>query len=582
MTSRPPAPGKRAARAAAAGLLAAAAAAALLLTLAAGPGRAPARPAVTLAALSGPALPAGHAGPSSVAPSRPPSPSPSPAPSPAPAPVPGGGAGCGLLDVSCEITTAMTSFAAGLARAVLHPVLGLIGETLLSSPQAGSLPAVRDMWDGSAAIADAAYALLVLAGGIIVMSHETLQTSWAAKDIAPRLVTGFLTANLSLPLISRAVALANGLSAAIAGRGVTPAAASRALGGALDSAAQSGSVFLVLLGLAGGLLGLALVVVYVLRLMALVLLTAAAPLFLAAWALPQTEWAARWWWRALFAALSVQAAQALVLAAAVRVFAAAGWLNLAGAAPGLLPVITAVCLIYILMRIPFWVTRPVLSPLGRSPLHRTARFVLTTAVLSRVTPLLRAGPALTGRGRPRPGGRGGTRRPAGGRPGPGGPARPRPGTGHGSTGAGAGRPGGAAPAGSGAPGRPGAGPTGPGGPNGGPGSRPGPGAPAAPAPARRGGPPPRPAAGAAPAARPGTRPPSRPRPGPATSGAGGPGPRPAPRAAPPAAPRPPGGRSPAHPAGGPSPRPPGPPARRAPAGTAGWPGPAPRPPRTGR
>ena len=56
------------------------------------------------------------------------------------------------------------------------------------------------------------------------------------------------------------------------------------------------------------------------RLMAVVLLAAAAPLCLALYALPQTAWAARWWWRALTAALSIQVAQGLVLTAAVQVF----------------------------------------------------------------------------------------------------------------------------------------------------------------------------------------------------------------------------------------------------------------------
>ena len=58
------------------------------------------------------------------------------------------------------------------------------------------------------------------------------------------------------------------------------------------------------------MLALLLAVVYMLRLMALVLLTAAAPLALAAYGLPQTGWAARWWWRALAAGLGIQAAQA--------------------------------------------------------------------------------------------------------------------------------------------------------------------------------------------------------------------------------------------------------------------------------
>ena len=126
--------------------------------------------------------------------------------------------------------------------------------------------------------------LLVLIGGVIVMGHETLQTSYSAKDITPRLVAGFLASNLSLVLISRATTIANGLSAALAGDGVTPATAASALLGTLTARGElpGGGIFMVLLALAGAVLALVLAVVYVLRLMALVLLTAAAPLALAA------------------------------------------------------------------------------------------------------------------------------------------------------------------------------------------------------------------------------------------------------------------------------------------------------------
>ena len=132
---------------------------------------------------------------------------------------------CGFLDVSCEIGNAITSWFAALARDALRPLLTLAGETLLSSPQAGAIPAVHAMWATSLAIADSAYVLLVVIGAVIVMGHETLQTSYSAKDIAPRLVTGFLAANLSLVLISQATTVANALSAALAGSGVTPATA---------------------------------------------------------------------------------------------------------------------------------------------------------------------------------------------------------------------------------------------------------------------------------------------------------------------------------------------------------------------
>ena len=163
-----------------------------------------------------------------------------------------------------------------------------------------------------------------------------------------------------------------------------------------------------------------LVVVYVLRLMALVLLTAAAPLALAAYALPQTAWAARWWWRALTACLAIQVAQALVLTAAVRVFSSAGWIPLNGTSSSLLPVLTALCLLYIMMRIPWWISRPVLASFGPSPIRRAARFAFYAAVLSRVSPLLR-GAAAGKRPPSSAGGQG--RKPAG--PRGGGPARRR-------------------------------------------------------------------------------------------------------------------------------------------------------------
>ena len=108
------------------------------------------------------------------------------------------------------------------------------------------------------------------------------------------------------------------------------------------------------------------------------------------YALPQTAWAARWWWRALTAALAIQVAQALVLTAAVQVFFSPGWLPWHPASY-LVQVLITLCLLYILMRIPFWIARPVLSPFGRSPLRRAARFAFTAAVLSRVAPLLRGG-----------------------------------------------------------------------------------------------------------------------------------------------------------------------------------------------
>jgi hypothetical protein len=296
--------------------------------------------------------------------------------------------GCGLLDVGCDVSNAITGWFAGLVKSAINPLLALIGRTALSTPQPGSVAAVQTLWSTGLGIADACYGLLVLVGGIIVMTHETLQTSYSAKEIAPRIVIGFVTANLSMVLMSKAIDLANGLSAAFTAGGVSPQSAATSLMNTLGNSISSGGIFLILLALAGVVLALVLAAVYVIRLMAIVLLAAAAPLCLALYALPQTAWAARWWWRALTAALAIQVAQGLVMTAAVQVFFSPGWLPGGGA---LGQTLITLCLLYILMRIPFWIARPVLTPFGRSPLRRTVRFAVTAAVFSRIAPLLRPG-----------------------------------------------------------------------------------------------------------------------------------------------------------------------------------------------
>ena len=297
-------------------------------------------------------------------------------------------AACGLLDFTCQISQSITSWFAGLVQSAINPVLTVIGKDLLSTPQPGSFPAVAGMWGTSLAIADAAYVLLVLAGGIVVMGYETVQISTSVKEIAPRLVLGLAAANLSLILTSHAVSLANGLAAALAGQGASPQSAGAALANTIRNSISTGGIFIILLALVAVILALVLAVTYVLRLMGLILLTAAAPLALACYALPQTAWAARWWWRAMTAVLVIPAAQALVLTAAVKVFFTTAW-DGTDIGQYLLHMLITICLLYMLMRIPFWIARPALTPFGHSPIRRAARFAFTAAVLSRVAPVLR-------------------------------------------------------------------------------------------------------------------------------------------------------------------------------------------------
>jgi len=60
--------------------------------------------------------------------------------------------------------------------------------------------------------------LFVMAGGFIVASRETLQTSYGLKEIAPRVVVAGVAANVSLLVAGKAIEAVNALTAAIAGQ----------------------------------------------------------------------------------------------------------------------------------------------------------------------------------------------------------------------------------------------------------------------------------------------------------------------------------------------------------------------------
>jgi hypothetical protein len=320
--------------------------------------------------------------------------------------------GCGFLDFGCKAGQAITGWFAGLVTSAVNPLFGLLGKTLLSTPQAGSFGTVRSLWAGSLAIADAGYVLLILAGAVLIMTHQSAQSSYAVKDIAPRLVTGFIASNLSLVIAGQAVSLADGLSAALAGQGLNPAASAVMLRSLIERVVATAGLFFILLAVFAIVLVVVLTVIYVTRLMLTVVLIAVAPLALACHALPQTEGIARWWWRAFTGILLIQSAQAIVLVAAARLFFTEQWLSLIAGAAGpqaavALDAVQLLCLLYILIRIPFWIGRRAWSGHGggRSPIRSAARFVVTAAVLRRIAPV------LSGRGQP------GSRRPGSRRPG---------------------------------------------------------------------------------------------------------------------------------------------------------------------
>jgi hypothetical protein len=281
-----------------------------------------------------------------------------------PAPAPPGGevtTGSGddhpfFLNIPGQIKQAIDDWFRGLVTDALDPTMELVGKTVLATPQVTTQPRVAQLWQVSLGIADALLVLFVIAGGVLVMSHETVQSRHALKDILPRVAMAALAVNASLALSGQLIAIANALSAGLMGAGVDPAGAAVRLGAFVVAAIRGGGIFLIFLGLACAVVAVVLLVLYIVKGALIVLLVCAAPLMLLCHALPQTNGLARLWWRALIAALGVQVAQALVLTAAVRVFLTPegrGALGLT-VTGGLVDLLVVLCLLWILIRIPFW------------------------------------------------------------------------------------------------------------------------------------------------------------------------------------------------------------------------------------
>lgn len=331
-------------------------------------GSTPASSTTTVPATNGQGQPGIQVGPSL----------PSGTPTTSPGVVSGGSSNsCGFFDVSCHVESAINDWFRGLVTSALDPVLQLLGRTVLATPNV-TAGRVATLWGITAGIANALVVLLVLAGGALVMSHETLQTRYTAKDIAPRIVVAVIAANASLALVGLAIPAANALSQALLGDGVNPSTATAAMRQLVVTPLNGGGIFLVLLGLVAAVLAVVLLATYVIRVALLVLLVAAAPLALVGHALPQTEGLARLWWRAVGGLFAIQLGQSLVLICALKIFftpQGSGTLGLS-ASGGLVDVLVAICLLWVLVRIPAWVSRAVFGSTRSGGLGKAVKFAV--------------------------------------------------------------------------------------------------------------------------------------------------------------------------------------------------------------
>jgi hypothetical protein len=282
-------------------------------------------------------------------------------------PAPSGGPG--LFDFAGRIRQAVNDWFRDLVVSAAGPGLDLLSTSVLATPNVAA-PGSRaaELWWVSAGLANTAYVLLVVIGGALLVGHETVQTRYSVKEIAPRLVLGFVAANTSLLLAGRGIELANALSRALLGQGVDPAHVTdqiRQL--ALAPLDQNGIFGILAVGVVA-ILALVVVATYVIRVAMVVVLVAGAPLLLSCHALPQTEGLARGWWRGMAACLGVQVGQSLLLISAVRVFFAADRPSVFGLSQHaqIVDLIVVACLLWLLVRLPVWAGRAALDGGRRS------------------------------------------------------------------------------------------------------------------------------------------------------------------------------------------------------------------------
>lgn len=278
---------------------------------------------------------------------------------------------CGITDLSACVHEGFSSFVNLLVGESLNWLLRMLGSTLLSTPTLDQLPRIGEIWEQSRLFVVAAYSLLVLLAGILVMGHQSIQTRYTIREIAPRVVVGFIAANLSLLVGDQAIRFANAASMAVLGDSLDPQTSGKAVTelfvALVSRSLVDGGLFAGLLSLALTILLIGLLVGYVVRVGLTAILLAGAPLALMCHGLPQLEGVAHWFWRSGAGVLGIQVGQSLALIVALKVFLEPGGFTFFGTptSDGLVNLIVLIALIWILVKIPSWVMNQVRVGGGR-------------------------------------------------------------------------------------------------------------------------------------------------------------------------------------------------------------------------
>ncbi|MEV6523142.1 conjugal transfer protein TrbL family protein [Longispora sp. NPDC051575] len=194
-------------------------------------------------------------------------------------------------------------------------LIGLITGSLLISPDVTTLPQVIGLTTHSVWVVDSIFVLAFLAAGTLTMvSGGSERSRYQIKDLAPRLVVGFIGAHFSQVLIAKAIEVANALTAALTStplnKGATDAMRSHIVAASKD---PTTALLAVLIACVIVILLAATTFQMIMRFAGLLVMAILAPLAMACHALPATDGLARLWWRQFTACLAIPVLQGLCL-----------------------------------------------------------------------------------------------------------------------------------------------------------------------------------------------------------------------------------------------------------------------------
>ncbi|MCA2216362.1 conjugal transfer protein TrbL family protein [Jidongwangia harbinensis] len=285
---------------------------------------------------------------------------------------------------SALIDAILRRFAAVIAGG-LSILWDLLSATAFHSPDVTLLPQVQSFSRTSLAIVNTCYVLAILWMAILVLGRDTIQSRYGPGELIPRLVIGLIGANLAMPLCSQMIGLANALTIALTSQDITSPGSMRHLqqivadAFADQTATEPGGFLFVVIGLVIAVLVAMLLVQWIIRLGVLIVAVGVAPIALALHGTPQTEPAAKLWWRLMLGALGTVLIQAVALHTTLTIFLSPQSdlpaLGLPGNTGTVMKLLVVLCLLWAILKVPSMMRRYV-SKSSPSPVGMIVRVVL--------------------------------------------------------------------------------------------------------------------------------------------------------------------------------------------------------------